>query len=132
MATCGICKKEGLSRPGGLFFHGFDDWSHYRLFLCPKCLANTPLQWSGHEQCCECGEPPPEVDPDNMARIGSERFYNLQTAIQGFEQVHSDLFARMPFVSCNEDPDALHPGSTNTSFLRAWNEKYGGKGDADI
>ena len=61
MATCGICRKEGLSCPGGLFFHAIDDWGHHRLFLCSNCLHNTPTRRSGHEQCYECAEPPPEV-----------------------------------------------------------------------
>ena len=38
----------------------------------------------------------------------------------------------MPFVSFNEDPDALYPGSLNSPFLKEWSRKYGSEGAAGI
>lgn len=125
MAVCAICKTGGLGHRDGLFFHACDDWGHHRLFLCPKCLEDTPLQRSAHEQCHECSDAPQEVKGLASEMI-SPRFHELFVAIVRFEDVHRELLANVPFVSRKEDPDGSHPGSLNTPFLKPWLQKYGG------
>lgn len=124
MVICGICKKEQLDPPRGLFFHAWDDWGHFRLFLCDKCFDSTPLQRSAHELCHFCLESASDIAERHDQEDRNRRFVNLATSIDQFEHVHQDLFAMIPFVSYGESPDAGHPGSAHPDVGR-WLAKYG-------
>lgn len=73
-----------------------------------------------------------EAGTSNATNVLSHHQRSLCVAIERFEQVHQGISAKMPFVSFNEDPDALYPGSLNSPFLKEWSRKYGSEGAAGI
>ena len=119
-----ICCVCGEQEPNGkLFFHACEDWGHWRICVCHKCLEHIPIQRSLHEQCWECAEPPSERNPKDFSADISPRFCDLTAAIDNFEQCHAKLLEVLPFSSDERD---CHPGSTN-SFLSEWRKKRGVK-----